>query len=191
MAGDLLAIVLAAGGSSRMGRCKALLELDGEPLVAAHVAALGARCDRVVVVVGAEAEGVAAAAAVEVVPNPAWASTHPADSLGLALRQLGHRGPCLVTPVDTPPASPATLDALLAAGPDAVPVTAAGHPGHPVLIGPATVAALHHAAPDGGLRTLLADARRVVVADPLAHIDFDTPSRWRTFLQALAARRPG
>ncbi len=55
-------VVLAAGRSTRMGRPKQLIEIDGLPLVAHAVrAAAGARLDDVVVVTGAEHERVAAA----------------------------------------------------------------------------------------------------------------------------------
>jgi molybdenum cofactor cytidylyltransferase len=55
-------VVLAAGSSSRMGRNKLLLELDGEPLVRRTVGrALAAGLDPVIVVLGFDAERVAAA----------------------------------------------------------------------------------------------------------------------------------
>src|SRR5439155_19289259 len=54
-------VVLAAGTSSRMGRNKLLLELGGETVVRRAVrAAVGARLDPVLVVLGHEAERVAA-----------------------------------------------------------------------------------------------------------------------------------
>jgi molybdenum cofactor cytidylyltransferase len=47
------AIILAAGGSSRFGQAKQLLHFQGESLVRRAVhAAIGARCDPVIVVVG-------------------------------------------------------------------------------------------------------------------------------------------
>jgi molybdenum cofactor cytidylyltransferase len=55
----LAGIVLAAGSSTRMGRNKLLLELDGEPLVRRAVrAALDGSLGQVVVVLGHEAERV-------------------------------------------------------------------------------------------------------------------------------------
>ncbi len=58
------AVVLAAGSSTRMGRNKLLLALEGEPLVRRAVrATLEAGVDRVVVVLGHEAERVRAALA--------------------------------------------------------------------------------------------------------------------------------
>jgi CTP:molybdopterin cytidylyltransferase MocA len=43
------AVILAAGGSQRMGRPKALLELDGRPIVAWHCERLATVADEVVV----------------------------------------------------------------------------------------------------------------------------------------------
>ena len=54
--GPVLGLVLAAGGSTRMGRPKQLAELDGRPLLAHVLAALrDAPVDRVVVALGASA----------------------------------------------------------------------------------------------------------------------------------------
>src|SRR5262245_63501299 len=77
MSTRIAAIILAAGSASRMGRPKQLLDWGGRPLVrvvAEH--ALAARLDRVLVVVGAASDAVAAALAglpVELVENPAYA----------------------------------------------------------------------------------------------------------------------
>lgn len=173
-------IVLAAGGSTRMGRTKALLRLRGRPVLEWHADRLGAACDRVVVVVGADADRVAAAlpGGATIVRNDAWATTRQADSLRLALLAADGDGDALVTPVDALPAAPETLAALVAAGGPAVPVGPDGRGGHPVLLDAALVARIRDAAPSGGLRELLADARRVPVADPLVAEDFDDPAAW-------------
>jgi molybdenum cofactor cytidylyltransferase len=68
------AVVLAAGASVRLGRNKLLLELGGEAIVRRAVrAAIGARLDPVIVVLGHEAERVReelAGLACEIVVNP-------------------------------------------------------------------------------------------------------------------------
>ncbi|MCP3984346.1 MAG: nucleotidyltransferase family protein [bacterium] len=75
--GHLAAVLLAAGGSRRLGRPKQLLVWRGEPLVRrAARAILDAGVDELVVVLGAE--HVAVAAALDGLPlrrvtNPAWA----------------------------------------------------------------------------------------------------------------------
>ena len=73
-------VVLAAGGSTRMGRPKQLLAIDGEPLVRRVTRQVVGACAPVHVVVGAARDAVAAALAdlpVTLVDNPAWA-----DGLG-------------------------------------------------------------------------------------------------------------
>ncbi len=75
------AVILAAGGSTRMGTPKQLLPIAGKPMVQLVAeAACGAELEQVVVVVGADAEAVAEALRglpVEIVFNDAW-------SLGLS-----------------------------------------------------------------------------------------------------------
>ena len=72
------AVVLAAGGSARMGTPKQLLLIAGKPMVRLVAeAACGAGLEQVVVVVGADAEAVAEALRglpVEIVFNNAWSS---------------------------------------------------------------------------------------------------------------------
>lgn len=178
-----VAVVLCAGASRRMGSPKGLLPLRGVPLLRRQVDALAARASLVIAVLGREADAHAAVLppAVRVVVNDAWATTAMADSLRLALVSADVRGAALVTPVDVAPAAVETLDALLAAGPPAVPCDAEGRPGHPVLLDAAAVEAIRASPPEGGLRTLLAAARRVGVADPWVALDFDDPPSWRAF----------
>ncbi len=75
--GNISAIVLAAGGSSRYGECKQLVEIDGSSLVQLAVDKLSALFpnDRITVVVGANSEAVAQSASdlpVNVVLNEHW-----------------------------------------------------------------------------------------------------------------------
>jgi CTP:molybdopterin cytidylyltransferase MocA len=73
----IAAVVLAAGGSSRLGRPKALVEVEGSPLVVRAVDAVkGGGCDPVIVVLGADASRVRAALAdrlVSLVIHDRWA----------------------------------------------------------------------------------------------------------------------
>lgn len=115
-AGPVAGVVLAAGASSRMGRPKALLELDGRSFVARGVDLLcAAGCEPVIVVDGAHRLGPIEGAAL--VHNPDW--THgPLASLQRGLGQALARAPtlaaCVVHHVERPRVAVETVTALLA-----------------------------------------------------------------------------
>ena len=165
------AVVLAAGGGQRMGLPKARLLVDGVPLLVRHVRCFESSGLAVTAVLGAEFEVIAALLppSVRVVRNRRWARSDPATSAWLALQDLGD---CLLTPVDTPPATLATLEALLGIEGDAVP-THAGRDGHPVKLCPP-----HR---PGRLDDRLRGATRVRVDDPACILNLNTPqdvARW-------------
>lgn len=189
----LWGVVLAAGASARMGRPKALLAVPARDqpgasdvsLVLAHVRALATRCDRVVVVVGAGGEAVAAEVEKEakILWNLRWReSTKGGPSLALALTDLPEDARVLVTPVDAPPASAQVLDALLAAGPPAVPAWE-GQDSHPVLVNARETRA---ALVSGTLRDALREATRVPADGPPR--DLNTPEDWEDWLASLRGR---
>ena len=103
------AVVLAAGASTRLGFPKQLVMHEGEPLVRrTAVAAAEAGADPVVVVLGSDAEAIAAALtgllSVRTVVNPEW-RTGLASSLAVGLREVLADGSCeaaLVTLADQP-----------------------------------------------------------------------------------------
>jgi molybdenum cofactor cytidylyltransferase len=161
-------VVLAAGGSTRMGTPKALLVHDRRPLVRAHVESFAALGLRVTVVVGAHAAAVRAVLpeGVRVVENPAWASTDPAESAALGLAGLGA---ALLTPVDVPPAGPSDLRALIDASGPAV-LTWQGVDGHPVRLDPPH--------PMLRLDVRLRGALRVPSGDPARVLNLNTPAEW-------------
>lgn len=175
-----MGVVLTAGASRRMGVPKALLDLDGEPLIRVHVRRFRDAGLRVVVVVGAVIEPIRAILPpdVTVVVNPDWESTGPAESLALALA-LAPDATALVTPVDVPPARPSTLRALLAGVGDAVP-TWSGVDGHPVRLDPPH--------PPGRLDHRLVGARRVAVDDPDVVLNLNTPEAWAAWLSRRRRR---
>lgn len=175
-----------------MGRPKALLELDGIPLVAQHVTALASVCTRVAVVVGSDRDEVenAIPPLAKPVHNPHWATTHPSDSVRLAVEQLSIERALMVTPVDVLPAHPDTLRVLWDHSPPVVPVGPTGRRGHPVVLGPDQLARLRADSLPEGLRTLLAHAREVDVVDPFVEGDFDAPAAWRSARRAWVGRPP-
>ena len=189
-------LLLAAGAGRRMGRPKALVELDGTPLVRRAVAALAeGGCDPLHVVVGARAGEVAAVVGDDalVVTAADWASGMGASlRAGLAaLAELPDARSVVVHLVDLPGVNAAAIARLAAAatGPDVLARAGyQGEPGHPVLMGRSHWAAVRAgAAGDEGARSYLAGHAGLVLvecgdlADPR---DVDTP-------EALDAFRAG
>ncbi|KRD77107.1 nucleotidyltransferase family protein [Lysobacter sp. Root983] len=112
------ALVLAAGGSRRLGRAKQLLTRDGERLIhrAVRLAAQTGP-QRLLVVLGAQADALQAAIAdlpAEVCLNPNW-ELGLASSLHCGATALAtHAGPVLILGCDQPALELEHLQALLA-----------------------------------------------------------------------------
>ncbi len=134
-------LLLAAGAGRRFGGPKALVELEGEPLVLRALRTLSAAgCRPVRVVVGAAAERVLA-----LLPDPAQAVSAEdwAGGMGASLRagltslETTDRAAALIHLVDLPWVGPDVIARLTAhATPEAVARAAYdGVPGHPVLLG--------------------------------------------------------
>ena len=184
----MAAVVLAAGGASRMGRPKQLLCWRGESLVRrAARAALEAGCRPVVVVTGAAAPAVEAELReldVCAVRNPAWQ-----EGLGTSIARgvdeiLGAGAPdgLLVMLADQPLASTDVLRALIDAF-DGSPcgLVASGYGGGagvPALFGRDHLAALQRRQGDRGARALFESAGGALRVVPFEDgaIDVDTPA---------------
>ena len=178
-------VVLAAGGASRFGSPKQLAELDGVPLLQHAIDAMLAvpAIDPVVVVLGAEAERVAAAVDLGDARSAvceAWAEGMAA-SLRCGVEAVGDCDWVILgdQPRVTPQVIAAVMDNADSApiGTAAVRATYGGAPGHPVALGRAIlpqVAALHG---DVGARELLGHATvRTFEAGRLCDpTDVDTP----------------
>jgi molybdopterin-guanine dinucleotide biosynthesis protein A len=102
--------VLAGGRSTRLGRDKALLTIDGETLLARAVRILATVCDEVIVVAGPERR--ALVPQVRVVPDER-PGAGPLGGIATALRAAGH-GRVLVVATDMPLLNPRLLRHLLA-----------------------------------------------------------------------------
>jgi len=166
----VLGLVLAAGGSTRMGRPKQLAELDGRPLLEHVLLALqDAPVDRVMVALGASADEVQArvdlrGAAPLVVQDWARGMGHVlASALASALAGVAPADPpsaIVLLLGDQPLVSGRAVARLVAAwraGAGPV-VTAAygGRPGHPKLFDHRLLPELLRLDGDGGARDLLA-----------------------------------
>lgn len=112
-AAALAGAVLAGGASRRMGRDKALIELDGRPLVARAVAALReARADPVVVV-GGDAEAIRSLGLDH--RSDDWPGEGPLGGIITALRALASTAPVAVLACDLTDASPIAVRAVAGA----------------------------------------------------------------------------
>ena len=162
-----------------MGRHKALLPLNGTPIIVAHTRTLLSVCPRVIVVLGSEAERIVPElpAGTDVIVNPNWAQSHMSDSLQLALSQTS--GTVIVTPVDVPPARKELLDALLASTLPAVPHFNSV-PGHPVAFdAPRILSRLQ----EGHLQQALEHSNAVHTKCADCIRSWNTPEEWTAWTQ--------
>jgi CTP:molybdopterin cytidylyltransferase MocA len=184
---DCAGLLLAAGAGRRMGRPKALVELDGEPLVRRALRMLtDGGCDPVRVVVGARASEVRALLPSSglAVDSPDWSSGMGA-SLRAGLRALPEAPAVLVHLVDLPGVDARIVARMVSlASPDVVArATYDGVPGHPVLLGRRWWSEVADGASgDRGARDWLRgrdDVRSVECADLGGGDDVDTPADLR------------
>ena len=185
MSASHAAVVLAAGGSTRLGRPKQLLTRAGETLVhrAARLA-LASGASRVLVVVGAYADDVDAAVGdlpVACLVNARWREGL-AGSVRVAADALAtHAHATLLLTCDQPALDVAHLQALLEASRRAPSGSAAtrfgDRVGIPAVVAPATLRAALAGQGDRGLRDVLnAVGAGVIACDaPDLVLDIDTP----------------
>ncbi|MGI8749476.1 MAG: nucleotidyltransferase family protein [Thermoleophilaceae bacterium] len=176
--------VLAAGRASRFGAPKQLAELHGRPLLE-HVpeAMSQAGLDRVVVVLGAEADQILDAVVLhgaEPVLCERWAQGQSA-SLASGLAAVQDAEAVVVTLGDQPGLSPDAVRRVLAARGGhvgAVRATYDGRPGHPVVLERAQIPALRDVTGDVGARNVITRGVREVACDDLGGgEDVDTPGQ--------------
>ncbi len=192
------AIVLAAGGSSRMGRVKQLLEAGGRTLIGRTVDAVlesGAR--PVAVVLGANAEAVGAQVSgrgVLLVRNDGW-TEGMASSIRVGMAALLLAEPALeavlITPCDLPALSARALMGLAELRAKTGLTSAARYHGRnatPAVFGRGEFPALMGLRGEEGARGLLnRDPSKIAAEDlPELGFDLDTPSD----LDAWMSREP-
>jgi len=176
-------LVLAAGGSRRLGRPKQTVRIDGVPLLRRTVLIVAEICGSpVTVVTGANAEHAAACVAdldIVLAHNPRWASGL-SGSLAVGLESLAAGcGAARVVPCDLPRLSRADLASLLAAWTQAPDRPAAashgGVVGAPAILPERMFPELLSGSGDTGARDLLrrGDVPVTTVDLPSAAIDLD------------------
>ena len=193
------AIVLAAGKSSRMGRPKATLPLDGTDTFLTRIVRTftSASVEDVVVVVGHDRDAIVGSFAdvdlvARFVENRDYEQGQ-LSSLLAGLRVVDRPGvvAVLVTLVDVPLVSVATVRAVVdryreTRAPIVRPVRGSEH-GHPVLIDRALFDALRKADPAVGAKAIIranvSPAGDVEVDDDGAFADADTPDDYQRLLR--------
>ncbi len=179
-------VILAAGRSTRLGRPKQLLQLDGEPIIRITTRnAIASNLDEVVVVVGAEAEQVASAIGDQgqrVVLNPDFALGQ-STSLRAGLAALSPETEAVLFLLgDQPEVGPEVIDALIdahrAEGVTIAQATYGGVPANPVLFARAIFPELAEVTGDEGARSVMKrhanEIVRVDVSDGPPPGDVDT-----------------
>jgi molybdenum cofactor cytidylyltransferase len=189
----IVAVILSAGESSRMGRPKALLPIDGETFIERIVGALTrTRVGKIVVVLGHDAE--AMKGRIEQLPvaiyiNPDYKSGQ-LSSLQTAVRRLQTDESCdglLVHLVDHPYIDSALVDLMIERFYDSKKLIVLpryqGKRGHPVLFSRALFAELLNAPLDQGAKAVVNAHRdetlEVETDDPGITVDIDTPELFR------------
>jgi len=188
------AVVLAAGGSLRMGQPKQLLPVGGRPMVRLVTeVAVSAGLAQIVVVIGAHAEAVRAALAglpVGLVLNEAWADGL-SSSVRAGLRALDPGTQAALLVLGDQPALTADLlrllvDRYLATGAPIVAPFYEGQRGNPVLFDRALFSELSTVEGDRGGRILIdryqGRVERVDVEDAAVIMDIDSPQDYEGIL---------
>ena len=162
--GSVLGVVLAAGGSTRMGRPKQLAELDGRPLLA-HVLAVvdEAPVDRVVVALGGAADRVLERVELgraEPLVVEGWAAGM-GHVLAATLAQAGDDWAAVVVLLGDQPlvggqAVARVVEAWRSGAGPVVTATYGGRPGHPKLFDRGLLPDLLRLTGDTGARHLVA-----------------------------------
>ncbi len=187
----VLAILTAAGESSRMGRPKALLPWRGTTLVEYQVSSLlEGGASEVVVVLGHEHEAVAPRVkgdCVTYVINPQYA-LGKTTSIKAGLRELGPGVTDIMLLAVDQPRPPEivarVVESHLAAGALVTSPRYRGRGGHPLIFSAALRAELA-AITEGGqgvravFRAHAADVNEVRIDDPVIRLDLNTPEDYR------------
>ncbi len=186
MSRPVYGIVLAAGGSLRLGQPKQLLVAEGKPLVAGIVEKLQlAGVDRVVVVLGASEDGVRSSLNgldVDLVRNDQWAEGM-GRSIAEGVRHAASSGAAavLIALTDQPEIRTEHYRVLIDGYLDGEGIVATGYPqgpGAPALFPREFFGDLKELSADVGAREILRRhaGRLTIVPNPAAARDIDSPA---------------
>ena len=173
--------ILAAGSSSRLGRPKQLVVIDGEPLLRRTARlALASPCSTIAVVVGAHAAEVTLAVgdlALAILDNPAW-TEGVASSIRAAAAWAEAQGAAglLLMVCDQPRLSTEHHAALLAEHARTSAIVGSGYSGTvgvPAVFPASSFAALGALRGDRGARALLGGAASIGWDDGAIDVDFE------------------
>ena len=182
---SIAAIILVAGGSSRLGQPKQLLKFRGESLVASAVrAAVESGCNPVVVVTGnlaGEIRDALGSSPAKVVTNPEW-ERGLGTSIRRGVREVADAADAVVILAsDQPFVDVGVVNALISAQKEhAAPIVASRYAntlGVPALFARSCFETLLALPDDSGAKPLLAAraAEVIAVEFELGTVDVDTP----------------
>lgn len=187
MTGGVTGIILAAGRSRRLGRPKALLAIDGVPLLTRMVRTVRAAGLRPLVAFGEIVWGPEADGA-DWITVPSSQDTGMGATIAAAIASLRDTARCLITPVDLPTLTADHLRALVAVPtPVGASVLPDGNLGAPASFAARCFDRLAQLRADRGARALLRSGLWPVTAvtPPAALIDIDTEADWLAFQHTL------
>jgi molybdenum cofactor cytidylyltransferase len=169
------ALILAAGGSTRLGQPKQLVRLHGEALLERAIRiARSADCEPIVIVLGASEDLIRSECAlrgVSIVSNPDW-HEGVGRSLSLGVRALQDVDGLLVLTCDMPSVTAEHLRALALSG-HVTGSAYAGRKGVPAYFPASAFSKLAEMTGDAGAKELLRSADAVDL--PGGELDIDTP----------------
>lgn len=188
---NVAAIILAAGVSARMGKFKAVLEIDGMTMIERVVDVMKRAGIQTILVVTGYKDSVLErkldVADVQFVHNPAYYRTQMLDSIVLGLRALPKSvDRAMICPVDIPLISLDTIRALLATEGDFVRPVCDGVPGHPVVLARSLFQTLEEYDGKDGLRGAI-ESNQITPVDVLVEdrgtvLDSDTRDEYAELL---------
>lgn len=192
----IAAIILAAGSSRRMRTSKALLPIDGEPMVRRIVRMFldSAVVHDIVIVTGHAANNVKAA--VESLPcrfafNPRYAKEEMLASVKVGLAAMKGADAAFIALVDHPRVKPATIAEIVSHlepdNPSIVVPRYRGKRGHPVLIPRHVWPRVLALAPAATMKEVTRNQEEGIIQidmdDPAVVTDLDTPEDYERELQ--------